>query len=348
VEDCEPLPPTRTPWDGIGLVVKDSMQKLKNTGYPGLNQQLRAKLPLAANAKILIPEYPDALVGTESGDLCDELKFENAGCGDPRGICLIPDGNINFSEAAWAHRVVYLPLNQILHDTTSLGWTPVIGIASETNGHAYCSSSNFTVNYGQSWETQEDQFGTMHPNRAGQEIIGRHLAKAMGVTEPRLVERPQILRTSDELAPAICAEGWEVVGAGCIGDFCDDVEIMCKPVRAGVTLGAPSWTAAFSEETNTSFTSCHVDGISGCQIQFGTSCDEGVVTGISCANNYCDDVALQCRPLTSGSLANCAWTEAVTDETRWNVFTAGKVATAALCQGDNCDNMSYFVCDVLP
>ncbi|MES2353427.1 MAG: hypothetical protein V4568_03315 [Pseudomonadota bacterium] len=351
VEDCPPLPQGRTPYVGLSIEIKLLLEDLKTNGYPSLDRAIRSRLPLAANAKLLIPEYPDPLIKNQAGQTCDNLDFKNAICGDPRNTCLLPSGNINFREVAWAHRVVFEPLNQILRDTTSLGWTPVTGIAEEGKGHAYCNSSNFTVTYLESWTTQDDLFGTLHPNRGGQEIISRHLASAMGVMAPNFVTRPQILRTSEEFPPALCEPEYAVIGAGCNGDNCDNIDLMCKPVASGVALGSASFSRRVSEETNGTFTACHRTPFHspGCSIEDGVSCgDSGVMTGVRCHGDFCDDMELQCRPLMAGHLEDCHWTESVSDESRWNVFKAGKIANGARCDGSFCDTMSYFVCDAKP
>jgi hypothetical protein len=355
---CPTDPPEQgtTPWDGLPVTMPIIFEHLQNDLYPTLNDEIRKRLPLSAATKILIPEYLDAMTGSEDGSLCQSIVFENAICGDARSSdagCL--NGEIDAFEVEWARRGVWEPLNRAVWSTASLGWTPVGGIAAEGPGHAYCSADNFVNTYLQSWLTQEDKFGAMHPNRAGQEMTARHIAAAMGVSSPSVVERPRIAGTGGN-GVATCfgppsptqPNNSAIVGAGCISDECAQVEVMCKPMPAGVTLGDVQISRQITSDNDGSFNACHVQGAHQCLSQPGVSCGEGVAVGINCAGDNCSAVSMQCRPLVTGHLENCLWTESISDESRWNIFTSGKVANGVRCAGNNCDFMNYFICDTVP
>jgi hypothetical protein len=326
--------------------------------YARLNEKIRHELPVGPGTKVLIAEYPNPLVrdGNAPGHdgLCSELVLLNAGCGDARMAADCINGNVDHDEVGWVNDRIVIPLNSAIRETKrfkynedSVDWVPVVGMSEEFVGHAYCQATNFTENYWQSWSTEESLFGTMHPNEGGQEVIARYLADAMGVKRP-FVTRPNIARTTKDDPPALCTADTAVVGASCQGDTCEAIETMCKPLRDGVTLGDPYWSRQISEETNGTFTTCRGLGIVYTAVEHGVNCGDGVMTGIRCTNHDCDDVELLCRPLATGHLENCYWTQTVSDETRWNVFLAGKVANGVRCVGPNCDNMSYYVCSVSP
>lgn len=334
-----------------------------DSGYPRLNRFLRAGLPLRQGSKILIAEYPNPLIAHPQAEgearICDELIFKNAVCGaigfdgDARGPDICPNGHIDQNEAWWASDNVVEPLNGAVDSTRNLSgdgveWIPVRGISPEFEGHPYCGQENFIVSYTNSWFTQEDKFGTMHPNRGGQEVISRHLAGKMGVDNPFFTTRPDIHGTSEEVAPAVCDGSNLVVGAGCSGHFCDNVELMCKPAPPGVTLGAEVWHEKIAEHGSPdTFDSCEFTART-CGTEFGVSCGAGVLTGVKCLGEFCSRVQPQCRPLHGAHLDHCGWTEWLSDETRWNVFSAGKVANGLRCDGDRCDFMMYYVCDLVP
>lgn len=227
-------------------------------------------------------------------------------------------------------------------------WIPVTNIAEEFAGHAYCNASNFLVTYLNSWETQEDKYGTRHPNRGGLEVIARRYVEVMGVTAPQFVTPPNLQRTASYLPPARCEEGDVVVGASCAEPYCGELELMCKPPAPGVALGAPYETRTVNETNNPTFRYCPERLAPLCFNEVGLTCDGGVMVGLSCSGNHCRDVSLTCRPLTKGRLHDCHWVTSVSDETCWEVFAAGKVAAGVQCSGTDCDFMRHWVCDVLP
>ncbi|HEY0714713.1 MAG TPA: fibronectin type III domain-containing protein, partial [Polyangia bacterium] len=357
-------------------------------GYGRLDQELRTRLPIGNGTKIFITEYPDALTATTDGELCPEIRLHDAAgilqsvqavlltglsaiaigpwaigaayvsfaitsgvCnGDPRGPDFCADGVILASELRWARDNVANRLNQIVHSTAQLGWTPVTGIAEEYAGRAYCNPMGFMVTYWESFSTQEDMFGSLHPNRGGQDVIARHLAKAMkvGDKEPALIARPTFAGTSEERPPAMCPEQSAIAGVACHGDYCDDVEIMCKSPRKDVVIETdrPISRSFFSSHQNPGVFDFCDRGV--CTPHIGVNCGiSGVAVGLECNGSDCTEVALHCSHLSKGRLQKCGWTETVSDESKWNVFHAGKVANGLRCFGENCDSMSFFVCDMV-
>jgi hypothetical protein len=339
-------------WFTMG--VEDAIRNLNNderlpngsfrykSSYPAVNEALR-QLPFKADTRVLISEYPDVLT-TKDGSLCSEIVIEDAKFD-------FIDGNINGSEILWAKTRVTGPLNEAVAATVAWGWEPLTGIDEEFLGRAACDYDGFSVTFQESQKSQGDENGSIHPNAAGQDVLGRHFAYAMGVRDPLYVTRPTFATTTDGRPPALCPTQQVVVGTSCRGSSCDDLDIMCKPNRPGTALANFTWgTRWVTDGDNGLFDTAVCTGTDPvrCEVDEGVSCNSGVVVGIECRGSFCDDVSLICRDITAGRLKNCGWTSYYSEETRWNVFSAGKVANGVRCTGSYCNLMSYYVCDLVP
>lgn len=136
--------------------------------------------------------------------------------------------------------------------------------------------------------------------------------------------------TSEEYAPALCDTGSLPIAAWCIGDYCDNVGLMCWPT--GASTGDSYWTPYFSEENSPWAPSA----------QF---CGQGYwITGLRCAGSYCDDVSFRCSHIPNVAQRYCYWTGAFSEEEPAQFFTPGSYAVGAQCTGSYCDNMNFYVC----
>ncbi len=70
-------------------------------------------------------------------------------------------------------------LNQAVGATSSLGWTPVTGIAQEFTGHGYCSTDSYFRTVVASGLSQWNAYGSFHATPAGQAITFSHTRDAV-------------------------------------------------------------------------------------------------------------------------------------------------------------------------
>lgn len=151
--------------------------------YVKLDEKLRSTLTFSA---AYLTEYQNPLFNA-NGQICDELIFRN-----PDGGHSI-DGRVSNAEAAWANSAVVASLNQAVHTAARRhGWTIVDGIVDEGIPHGYCADDHWVTRYEESrFRIQGDKYGTMHPNRSGQELYARHLVRTIGPDLPP-VSRPSL------------------------------------------------------------------------------------------------------------------------------------------------------------
>lgn len=125
-----------------------------------------------------------------------------------------------------------------------------------------------------------------------------------------------------------CDSGLSAYGIECSGDYCDHVRLYCSsegfPTLA--TSGS-SWTAYASEEGGS--VSCPANA---------------VVTGIRCSGDYCDNISLECTPVSStGGGATYTGTR-VSDETTEETATDGYRLYGMGITGEYADNLTpWFV-----
>lgn len=88
--------------------------------------------------------------------------------------------SIERRDAKWASDVVLKGLNRVGREAAKeYGWHYVGGIASGFRRHGYCARDHWVVRFGESRRDQGDIDGTLHPNRKGQRLYARQIAKAV-------------------------------------------------------------------------------------------------------------------------------------------------------------------------
>jgi hypothetical protein len=133
------------------------------------------------------------------------------------------------------------------------------------------------------------------------------------------------LAASEETPPAACDIGDSVYGAQCYGSNCDNTRLYCSETNYAVTRRY--WTSNFSEE-GTYWRYCGSNEI---------------MTGISCSGRYCDNVSIECSRIPR-TRYNCSWSLWHSEE-QGALYFAGKFANGMACNGGNCDNHQYYVCN---
>jgi hypothetical protein len=145
-------------------------------------------------------------------------------------------------------------------------------------------------------------------------------------------------------------------GVGCSGSYCDNMHIYCDQLPGDITLNPSTdyWSSWFSEEWNGVYTWTSIGWYQSTQNNMHVceaTMPAGIVSGIRCANSYCDNVSLECDvPVHSnGTTAvfnrpTCYWSAQYSDENGNIDFGAGNWVTGAWCYGSYCDRLSYYVC----
>jgi lysophospholipase L1-like esterase len=131
-----------------------------------MNEAVRAWLD---PANIYVPDYPDPTIDDDN-NICKEMVFEHPPIRT----------TITRKEATWATNEVTIPLNNMLLDASRRnGWQSLDFIQEGFARHGYCASQRYVVQYRESFLTQGDREGTMHPNRQGHEVFRDRLFTAM-------------------------------------------------------------------------------------------------------------------------------------------------------------------------
>jgi hypothetical protein len=150
------------------------------------------------------------------------------------------------------------------------------------------------------------------------------------------------------------------------------VKLFCSPLSVDFNLGffpkldyrTTYWIPYFSEEGATSGKNRQF-----CQNKYGTI--DGIVTGIQCTGNYCDNISLECtKPLATGMLQQCGWSEKCTfnwQTGQWECedwwlsehdggwfYSRGPRSkhsgfiTGVECRGSNCSAQRFRLCSLKP
>jgi hypothetical protein len=87
---------------------------------------------------------------------------------------------ITRAEAQWAEGEATVGLNAALAAAASRhGWTFLGGIFAASTPHGYCAADPWLVRLPESFRTQGDVFGTVHPNRSGHDAHAELIAAAL-------------------------------------------------------------------------------------------------------------------------------------------------------------------------
>ena len=150
---------------------------------------------------------------------------------------------------------------------------------------------------------------------------------------------------SEENGEATCGGGEAAYGFACSGDYCDNVALNCKTGGTGIGFWEHTWTTYFSEEPG----SGPLGPLANMRV-CTTSAGLGVVTGIQCRGDYCDEIRLRCstpmmiqpQGITNLTMGSCYWTGWVSEENSPASFNG--FITAIQCNGDYCDNKRFYMC----
>lgn len=145
-------------------------------------------LSMSAGASVLPMPYPD-ITRSAAGGACSYLTIDESDFAWARDTLLTPSAPNPYAYRTNRGLSLALPtssgtLNGAIFTTaTSLGWNPVAGIwgasGDSTTGHGVCAGEAAWV-FGLTGFTGFTS-GSFHPNVRGQEVIGREIAKALGV-----------------------------------------------------------------------------------------------------------------------------------------------------------------------
>ncbi len=140
--------------------------------------------------------------------------------------------------------------------------------------------------------------------------------------------------TSEEYPPVYCPSGQAAIGAHCDGSFCDNYQLICKPLAASSSAtGDAYWTEWF--EVNTAAQFCG---------------DKYYVVGVECQGGNCDNIRLRCKNFGRRG-QDCktfdeqsSWHSEETYSTPFRT-DGGRFITGAKCNGRHCDNKKYWQCE---
>jgi len=154
---------------------------------------------------------------------------------------------------------------------------------------------------------------------------------------------------SEETAPARCPAHYAMSGARCEGPYCDNIVLTCCRYMAdhyvppgesaerptpgyNASPGQNDWTAWFSEENGGGTTQ--------------TSHQSGLISGLACRGDYCDDIRMLAFSPAARAGATCVWLDPVSEEgNRSAQCPAGRFVKDIKCTGAYCDNISLQCCD---
>jgi lysophospholipase L1-like esterase len=144
-------------------VVDERLARLPDA-YAELAMRLR---PFVAADRVYLNQYPDQLRDAR-GEICDTI-LEGSVTG------------VRADEAGWMYERFFVPLNAaVARAAATHGWNLITGAPAAFRNHGYCAgASSWVRTYDQSFATQGDRNGTMHPNQAGHERMGELAAKLL-------------------------------------------------------------------------------------------------------------------------------------------------------------------------
>lgn len=145
-------------------------------------------LVMNVGASVLPMPYPD-ITRAANGSACSYLTIDQADFTWARDTILTPTAPNPYPYQPSRGQSLALPMNSgtlngaIFTTASTLGWNPVVGIWSasgdSSTGHGVCAADSAWA-FGLTGITGFTS-GSFHPNVKGQEVIGREIAKVVGV-----------------------------------------------------------------------------------------------------------------------------------------------------------------------
>ena len=145
-------------------------------------------LRMNPGATVMPTPYPD-ITRAADGDACVYLTINESDFAWARDTILTPTAPNPYSYRTNRGQTIALPTNSgtlngaIFTTANSLGWNPIAGVwgasGDSTTGHGVCAGDAAWV-FGLTGFTGFTS-GSFHPNVQGQKVIGREIAKALGV-----------------------------------------------------------------------------------------------------------------------------------------------------------------------
>lgn len=200
--------------------------------YRTLQDVIARRLRLASPHNVFLGEYFDPSKD-HNGNFCD-FEMTNAG----RVADWVPswvNGHISAKDNQFAWGQVVLPLNDtILRAAGERQWRHVGGVASAYYARGYCSANSWIRNWDDSWNFQDNEKGTMHPNEYGHVFYGQRFAEEAAGVMAHTTREYSVTWHSDERtdrARCIRPEGPPPPDPGQVGaclERCDDGELECQ------------------------------------------------------------------------------------------------------------------------
>ncbi|MDO8616611.1 MAG: PKD domain-containing protein [Dehalococcoidia bacterium] len=202
------------------LFADGSAELQRNEAETGLYQQMAVQfddmLPDLPDARVFLSQYPNAL-HNDDGSFCPDANPLN----NPPGMSL--------AESVFADLTVTVGLNDLVEDNAGEeDWVFVDEVYDAFATHGYCADDHFMVRLTETFPSQGNHTGMMHPNIHGQRVYrDKMLDKWLpdlyaggDVNSPRRPEQPPV---ADAGGPYAVNEGSSVVLDG-TGSYSPDLD----------------------------------------------------------------------------------------------------------------------------
>ena len=136
-------------------------------------------------------------------------------------------------------------------------------------------------------------------------------------------------------ASASCSNTEVLVGMGCRGAFCDEIQLHCLPLSENLTIISTQESPSFSEE------------------QGGVTADNQYIDTVRCSGRYCDNLQITWKTFSEENPKkgdSCYETAIFTDSANVTesqmscLYTEGFTVSGISCSGRFCDNKSLRCC----
>jgi hypothetical protein len=148
--------------------------------FAALEAKIGELFPAFESARFYLTEYLNP-TGDADGSLCGWAPDQPA----DQVWNNLP--GVTIDEMAWADSTVAAALKKATHDAaldyqwTFISQTDIAGetIASLSKPHGYCADDHWVVRIPESLVTQQDHYGSVHPNRVGHDVYRRAIVKQL-------------------------------------------------------------------------------------------------------------------------------------------------------------------------